>query len=84
MWGKEPIESEARVEPEYPKNVKGGCNFEVNPVRYKAVLQTAKSILKHEGISAFGKGVVPRIGINIPSTALSWGTYEIVKSFLAP
>jgi hypothetical protein len=46
-------------------------------------LTTAKYIYKHEGISSFSKGILPRLSINVPATALSWGTYELVKSFLA-
>ena len=43
MWGKESIGSGGPgIEPEYPQSTgKKGCNFEVNPVRYKHVLQTA-------------------------------------------
>jgi len=50
--------------------------------RYKDVVTTAKYIYKHEGISSFSKGILPRLSINVPATALSWGTYELVKSFL--
>jgi len=38
--------------------------------------------METEGIGAFKKGVLPRMSINVPSTALSWGTYELIKSFL--
>lgn len=31
---------------------------------------------------AFTRGIIPRMCINVPSTALSWGTYEIIKTFL--
>jgi len=31
---------------------------------------------------AFTKGILPRMSINVPSTALSWGTYELIKSCL--
>ena len=31
---------------------------------------------------AFTKGILPRMSINVPSTALSWGTYELIKGFL--
>jgi len=33
-------------------------------------------------LSAFARGVGPRMCINIPSTALSWGTYEFMKKLL--
>lgn len=39
-------------------------------------------IYAREGIAAFGKGIYPRMTINVPSTAISWGTYEFVKGFL--
>lgn len=39
-------------------------------------------IYKTEGMWAFTKGVGPRMCINVPSTALSWGTYELIKTFL--
>lgn len=58
------------------------CEFEIRKVRYKDLLSTAKYLYKNEGLVAFTKGVVPRMFINVPSTALSWGTYECVKSFL--
>jgi Mitochondrial carrier protein len=54
----------------------------VKEVRYKHFIAAAKSIYSTEGGVAFTKGVLPRMGINVPSTALSWGTYEIMKSFL--
>lgn len=28
---------------------------------------------------AFSRGIFPRMTINVPSTALSWGTYELMK-----
>jgi hypothetical protein len=59
------------------------CGFELKKVRYKDFFQTIQLIYKREGLGAFTKGVVPRMGINVPSTALSWGTYELIKSFLA-
>ena len=61
---------------------KGKCNFELNQVRYNSVYQTVQQIYQKEGIKAFGKGIYPRMCINVPSTALSWGTYEIVKGML--
>ena len=58
------------------------CNFEIKKVNYKNVWQTVNHIYKSEGLSAFGRGVGPRMALNVPSTALSWGTYEMVKGFL--
>ena len=59
-----------------------GCGFEVKNSRYKDVVTTARYIYRHEGIFAFSKGVFPRLCINVPATALSWGTYEAVKTLL--
>lgn len=58
------------------------CNFEVKHNKYKDVISTAKYIYKHEGVRGFSKGIFPRLSINFPATALSWGTYEYVKSYL--
>lgn len=58
------------------------CGFETKASRYTDLRATAKYIYRTEGALAFTKGVLPRMSINVPSTALSWGTYELVKSFL--
>ena len=50
--------------------------------RYTDIRATASYIYRTEGLIAFTKGILPRMSINVPSTALSWGTYELVKSFL--
>ena len=71
------IRVESRGAGETPK-----CDFEVKKIHYRSVFETAKHIYTSEGISAFRKGIYPRMTINVPSTALSWGTYEIVKGFL--
>lgn len=59
-----------------PTNMKSDCEFEVKKVRYSDFLTTMKYIYRNEGIWSFTKGVFPRMCINVPSTALSWGTYE--------
>ena len=51
-------------------------------VRYRDFLTSIKLIYQREGIKAFTRGVGPRMCINIPSTALSWGTYELMKTLL--
>ena len=50
--------------------------------RYTDLRATFKHIYKTEGAIAFSKGILPRMSINVPSTALSWGTYELVKNLL--
>jgi Mitochondrial carrier protein len=37
---------------------------------------------KTEGISAFTKGIFASILIYLPATALTWGTYELMKAVL--
>ena len=54
----------------------------MNKGRYNSIYQTFLQIYQREGIKAFGKGIYPGMCINVPSTALSWGTYEIVKGIL--
>ena len=58
------------------------CGFEVKSSRYTDLRATVKHIYRTEGAIAFTKGILPRMSINVPSTALSWGTYELVKSLL--
>ena len=57
-------------------------NFRVRASRYTDFRATARYIYRTEGLLAFTKGILPRMSINVPSTALSWGTYELIKSLL--
>jgi len=70
------------------KTLKGAsdayCEFNVKKLRYLDIKSTVKYIYQTEGALAFTKGIVPRMCINIPATALSWGTYELVKGLIAP
>ena len=52
-------------------------------MRYRDIVSTIKLVYKNEGTSAFTRGIGPRMLINVPSTALSWGTYELIKGFLS-
>ena len=58
------------------------CNWNVKSTRYTDFKSTIMYIYRNEGMIAFTKGVFPRMSINVPSTALSWGTYELIKSLL--
>lgn len=58
------------------------CEFKVRGSRYTDLRATVKYIYRTEGAIAFTKGILPRMSINVPSTALSWGTYELIKSRL--
>jgi hypothetical protein len=81
LWEKRSKETTGKRDPIASCNKE--CDFEVKEVKYKDVVSTIKQVYRHEGIMAFTKGVIPRMGINVPSTALSWGTYEMLKSFLS-
>lgn len=80
--------SSSEVGPKNPDGVECGpgrgkeCGFELKKVRYRDFLSSIKIVYRQEGIYAFTKGLAPRMCINVPSTALSWGTYELIKSFL--
>ena len=54
----------------------------VKSSRYTDLRATFKHIYRSEGAIAFSKGILPRMSINVPSTALSWGTYELIKNLL--
>ena len=58
------------------------CEFELKQVRYNDFNSALRFIYRTEGLRAFSKGIFPRMCINVPSTALSWGTYEIMKTAL--
>lgn len=54
----------------------------MRPSRYADFRSTVLYIYRNEGVSAFAKGIAPRMSINVPAAALSWGTYELIKSVL--
>ena len=39
-------------------------------------------IRTEEGLNGFYKGITPKVFSVVPSSAISWSTYEILKSFL--
>ena len=96
MWEvEEEILNTKGVKNEYLKQVKEAplpcdkvtqesCSFDVAKMKYTDITSTMKYIYRTEGALAFTKGVLPRMCINIPATALSWGTYELVKGLIAP
>lgn len=63
-------------------STKAECKFGIKTTRYSDFSSTVKYIIKNEGIRSFSKGAIARLYINAPSTALSWGTYELVKTLL--
>lgn len=51
-------------------------------IKYRDILSTIKTILKEEGPRGFVKGIVPRIMVQAPSSAISWTAYEMLKKML--
>lgn len=83
MWDSKIASCKPGMRGELCTNInKHECEFEVRKVKYKHLFSSIKYIYQHEGIWAFSKGILPRMCINVPSTALSWGTYELLKSLL--
>ena len=76
------IEECCEVNSRNPLSHAPDCNFRVRSSRYADIKSTAVYIYRNEGLLAFTKGISPRMCINVPSTALSWGTYELIKSLL--
>ena len=42
----------------------------------------ARALIREGGMSAFSRGLKPRIIFNVPSTAISWTAYEMAKEVL--
>ena len=52
--------------------------------RYCTIRGTVRLILKEEGIMAFYRGLIPRMMFVLPGAAVSWTTYEYIKTLLTP
>lgn len=66
------------------KNTNVSCIFEEKKtIRYSSIYETTKDIYKTEGIFTFTRGVSARMMLNTPAIAISWGTYELIKGYLA-
>lgn len=52
-------------------------------VTYKSALQVIQHIIREEGPKGFLRGLAPRMLLHSPAVAISWTTYETVKSFLS-
>lgn len=51
--------------------------------RYCTIRGTVKVILEENGWSAFYRGFIPRMMFVLPGAAVSWSTYEHIKTLLA-
>ena len=50
--------------------------------RYSGALDAVQTMHRKEGMSAFVRGMGPRVMFHIPSMAICWTTYESVKYIL--
>lgn len=54
----------------------------LHDVKYKDIVSAVKTMIKEEGIYSFTKGMFPRALQASLSGALSWVTYETMKTIL--
>ncbi|CAE8699891.1 unnamed protein product, partial [Polarella glacialis] len=64
----------------------GGSSSSGSPLapKYSGLLPAISMIIREEGWMALYNGLLPRLLHAVPSAALCWGTYEVVKSLLEP
>jgi solute carrier family 25 (mitochondrial iron transporter), member 28/37 len=61
-----------------------GSNAANNPLRtYSGLVDVARRIYAEEGIASFARGMGPRMLSHAPAVAISWTTYECMKSLLS-
>lgn len=51
-------------------------------LKYRSSWNTVKEIVAQEGLRGFFKGLVPRAATQSLSSAVSWSTYEFIKSLM--
>ena len=51
-------------------------------IKYTNIRSTIKIINNEEGFRGFFKGTIPKIISTVPSSAISWSVYEILKKYL--
>lgn len=51
-------------------------------VRYRNILETAKTIWREEGVKGFFRGVQMRMAIQSISSGIGWGTYQLIKGII--
>lgn len=59
-----------------------GDSANLRTPKYSGFLPAVRTIIKEEGWLALYTGMMPRMLHAVPSAAMCWGTYEVVKSFL--
>ena len=54
-----------------------------NIIKYRDIPSTIKILYNEQGIkNGFFRGILPRVMFHAPSCAISWGSYEFLKSLL--
>ena len=51
-------------------------------IKYTNIRRTIQIIINEEGFRGFFKGTIPKIISTVPSSAISWSVYEIIKKYL--
>ena len=51
-------------------------------VTFESAIQVIRHVIKEEGYMGFMRGLAPRMMLHAPAVAISWTTYETVKSAL--
>jgi len=51
-------------------------------IKYHNILDTTSAIFKEEGLIGFFSGLRMRIAIQSISSAIAWGTYQVIKTSL--
>ena len=51
-------------------------------IKYHNILDTTTAIFKEEGMVGFFSGLRMRIAIQSVSSAIAWGTYQVIKTGL--
>lgn len=62
-------------------NTTGQCVLK-HPVLVSFVVRQVRQIYAAEGTAGFFRGTLPRTLVHMPSVAVSWTTYETVKTWL--
>jgi hypothetical protein len=52
-------------------------------IKYRNVLDTTATIFREEGMAGFFAGLKMRMVIQSVSSAIAWGTYQVIKSTLS-
>lgn len=67
-----------------PKLKMAICSNKPVEIKYKNIIDTAKTIFREQGALAFFNGLKMRIAIQSMSSAIAWGTYQVVKGVVSP